>query len=638
MSEDFSNFMSMNDDMKLRLAYAEIARLKDALSDSNRGQIDLVAHDAELRADFNRQREEDRQFFKSQMDDLKSFYKQQLVEQSDRHKQEIRDLQDKHQANLKQVFEEHNLHTSMLNRQISKLTDQITVLTSNLDHLKLSEAEARALASFRKRQLWKRSSEQQKLLKSGSEVTREEEKNDYPDQLDNGSVANHPSEENVSANDKQHENSTNKTARKKDGRSQRTDYAKNKPYTSSPQYHYLDEYFTMPAGGKYIMRDGKIDSWWYRKLVRIPEHYEEHFYQVASVYIPGVGKILTKENDRLIKGCPFDLEMIVYILTEHFRYNTPFTKICEKLSHMGLEMNDKTLGVIVHKVITYLRKQMKQVWEDTICQAHNWMIDETPGLVGVKDENGNRHYRSKYFWGIKANVMKLVWFVYESGSRGFKAIRKYLDKFIGFFTTDGYVVYKVYDNEEHPQQLRSSCLTHIRRYLVDALDEHRELIMWFIDEVGRMFAQEYESKKLGESSEERLKRRLKHTKPIMGRIKDKFESLARNKFSKLGVLTVRALKYMKNEWKAMERILQDGNLEISNNLAEQMMRHIKLNLKNCLNIGSEDSALDYAFMFSVSESCDMNGVTMRWYLGELIQKLAGNPVDKTRLLPCYINK
>ena len=60
-------------------------------------------------------------------------------------------------------------------------------------------------------------------------------------------------------------------------------------------------------------------------------------------------------------------------------------------------MNDKTLGVIVHKVITYLRKQMKQVWEDTICQAHNWMIDETLGLVGVKDENGKRHYRILYY-------------------------------------------------------------------------------------------------------------------------------------------------------------------------------------------------------------------------------------------------
>ena len=34
-----------------------------------------------------------------------------------------------------------------------------------------------------------------------------------------------------------------------------------------------------------------------------------------------------------------------------------------------------------------------------------------------------------------------------------------------------------------------------------------------------------------------------------------------------------------------------------------MMRHIKMNLKNCLNIGSEDSALDYAFMYSVIEIC-----------------------------------
>ena len=42
----------------------------------------------------------------------------------------------------------------------------------------------------------------------------------------------------------------------------------------------------------------------------------------------------------------------------------------------------------------------------------------------------------------------------------------------------------------------------------------------------------------------------------------------------------------------MQTILQDGNLELSNNLAEQMMRHIKLNLKNGLNIGNEDSALD----------------------------------------------
>ena len=45
MSEKSSTFVGMNDEMKLRLAYAEIARLKEEMASANRGQVDLVAHD-----------------------------------------------------------------------------------------------------------------------------------------------------------------------------------------------------------------------------------------------------------------------------------------------------------------------------------------------------------------------------------------------------------------------------------------------------------------------------------------------------------------------------------------------------------------------------------------------------------------
>lgn len=31
--------------MKLRLAYAEIVRLKEEMASANRGQVDLIAHD-----------------------------------------------------------------------------------------------------------------------------------------------------------------------------------------------------------------------------------------------------------------------------------------------------------------------------------------------------------------------------------------------------------------------------------------------------------------------------------------------------------------------------------------------------------------------------------------------------------------
>lgn len=635
MSEKSSTFVGMNDEMKLRLAYAEIARLKDEMATANRGQVDLIAHDQALRADFERQREEDRQFFKAQQDNMKEFYMQQMKEQAERHKEELKHLREENLENVKRIMKDSANHQKASDNLIASLNEKITKLTSMLEKSSLSASEAQWLARYRQRQRFKRNAEQKNLLKSGKEVTREEEKSDWPEDS-NDDVPSTPS----SASGDQ--TPAKKKKKALDKRSTRTDYQKNKPYTTAPIYHMLHEYFTLPEGGHFVKRDGKVETWWYRELIRIPEHYEEHFYEVASYYVPGHGGGVTRPNTRLIKGVSFDLELITYVLTEHFAYNTPFTRIVEKLSHMGLNMNEKTLGVIVHKIISYIRKEMKDVWEATIKKTHNWMIDETSGLVGVKTDEGVRKYLKRYFWGIKANVQKLVWFIYEHGSRGLKAIRQFLDNFIGFFTTDGYVVYKVYDDDElHPDQHRSACLTHIRRKFVESLEENHSLSMWFIDEIGRLFGIEHDCKKAGLTADQVLVERLQRSKPIMDRIKEKFERFARSNYKGLGALTKKALKYIKTEWSAMQTILQDGNLELSNNLAEQMMRHIKLNLKNCLNIGSEDSALDYAFMFSVIESCNMNKLSPGCYIKELVSRLTAKPVctaEKVALLPCFMQK
>ena len=120
------------------------------------------------------------------------------------------------------------------------------------------------------------------------------------------------------------------------------------------------------------------------------------------------------------------------------------------------------------------------------------------------------------------------------------------------------------------------------------------------------------------------------------KVKKELEKYARSNYKKLGKLIKRALVYARKEWHAFEAILQNGDVEVSNNLCEQMMKHIKMNLKNCLNIGSEDSALDYAFMFSAIESCDINRLSPEGYLRKLILGLHEKNVEKKQLLPCYI--
>ncbi len=92
-------------------------------------------------------------------------------------------------------------------------------------------------------------------------------------------------------------------------------------------------------------------------------------------------------------------------------------------------------------------------------------------------------------------------------------------------------------------------------------------------------------------------------------------------FAGCGELLRKALKYAIGEWPAMKRVLECGDVELSNNLSEQMMRRIKMNLKNAGNIGSERSARHNAFMYFVIESCKMVRRNVEDYLRSLLERL-----------------
>ena len=73
------------------------------------------------------------------------------------------------------------------------------------------------------------------------------------------------------------------------------------------------------------------------------------------------------------------------------------------------------------------------------------------------------------------------------------------------------------------------------------------------------------------------------------------------------------------------------------NCCEQMMRHVKINLKNSQNIGSEDKAGNFCFMYSLIESCGFNSLSPMKYISHLLQSLhdAKSTAELRNLLPCY---
>ena len=75
-----------------------------------------------------------------------------------------------------------------------------------------------------------------------------------------------------------------------------------------------------------------------------------------------------------------------------------------------------------------------------------------------------------------------------------------------------------------------------------------------------------------------------NTADIMRRIEERLEVFRKSDFAGCGELLKKALKYAIGEWPAMKRVLECGDVELSNNLSEQMMHWIKMNLKNAGNI------------------------------------------------------
>ena len=617
---------NMRAEEQLKLAYMTIAELKD----QNAKLVDAIAAlERRLAESDGRDRRMVEEFYKGMIEDMRTAQEKEIAS--------LRASQEKELENLRSV--------------IIDLTSKISSLAAN--------------GKVNAGKLYGRKSEKSgRLSKRRDDDDRSSDKDNFDGTpgSDKGPASDVKGTDSGDASSpKRGTEDTVKSLQKKLLRShpgsemkiERIDYSKAAAYTDSPTYHKLEEYYKLPEGAYFVTRNGETDKNYVKVILFHPATVEEHIYETATVRFRDEDDIRTIDTisiDRPVVGCCFGTETLSYILMEKFWYNTPFDQIVRKLRALGLRMSKSTLGDNVHRAIEYMRVKMKEWWEKAMLTAGYWMIDETPGLVGCEDKNGNRAYKKKYFWSITAKTLKLSWLFYEKGSRGAKAIRPYLEKFIGFYTTDGYVCYKVFDktdeelaeSETQPPEgikKRSACLVHIRRQFVNALEENYEEAMWFIERMGMIFAKEHIFKGQKLKSYERYIARLKpgSVADLMKSIEDRLADYALSDDAGCGELLKKALRYARAEWPAMKRVLESGEVEISNNISEQSVRKLKMNLRNAGNIGSENSAADNAFMYSVIESCRHNGIDPGKYVSYLLGKLktSRDGEDLTGLLPCY---
>ena len=82
------------------------------------------------------------------------------------------------------------------------------------------------------------------------------------------------------------------------------------------------------------------------------------------------------------------------------------------------------------------------------------------------------------------------------------------------------------------------------------------------------------------------------------------------------------------------RYVDDGRIEIDNNIAERALRTVALGRKNWLHCGSDTGGERAAAMYSLIGSAKMSGLDPFVYLRHVLMHIADHPINRiTDLLP-----
>ena len=527
------------------------------------------------------------------------------------HREDMEALRRSHREDMDRLRKSHAEELEKMRLSFDKKFDRMAEANAGLA---TQLGDALASGKLARAKKYARSSEQRNLLNNRKGVNRTEEENDS-----DGTPPADSGQQGAAESGNTKSKSKVRAKRKPEGKARFDEVVE----------HPMEENMVLPEGARLLP-----DLMWFERVEFIPARTVCHRYPYRR-YILELPEDSDKEvvfGDTLppeirakcpVNGCMLSASMIAFIMTQKYAYHLPQKRVRMMLRDMGAHIPRTTLNRFYMQSADALLAMLGKTFREEIREGRYFMIDETLQTVGVANGELGRKYMNRYLWEFYNREKGLVEYVYEEGSRGQKVLKSFFDSdpetLKMLISCDGYNAYRLFDTDEYPGVTVVGCWTHARRNFIDALPSCRKPCEEMISMIGSLYENETVCEELGFTGDDRLAYRNKRTKPVLDTIK----AAADRMWNDPGLMAIGLLKkavgYLRNQWDHLSNILKSGVPEISNNLSEQRVKPIKLSLKNCLNIGSEEAAKRHAFMHSLAESCRLCSVNIADYFTNLFR-------------------
>ena len=216
-------------------------------------------------------------------------------------------------------------------------------------------------------------------------------------------------------------------------------------------------------------------------------------------------------------------------------------------------------------------------------------------------------------------------------TRGRAGPAKFLEGYKGYLQADAYSVYDAFF-KPGGGMTEVGCWMHARRYVYKALESDEQRMGPALHLIARLYAVEDRAKALSLSAEQRLVLRQRVSARLLGKLHQYLLNLRQEVLPKSP--SGAAIRYALNQWEALTRFLDDGELEIDNGATERANRDIAIGRGNWTFFGSDQGGKTAAVLRSFIASCKRCGVEPFAWFRDVLSRIPAHSVNRlNELLP-----
>ena len=264
----------------------------------------------------------------------------------------------------------------------------------------------------------------------------------------------------------------------------------------------------------------------------------------------------------------------------------------------------------------WLKPIYQQIQQGILKQGYV-QVDETPIRYLAP---GHGRTRLGYLWtcGVPRGDVVFHW----ETSRAAACLDNIIPAdFSGTIQCDGYEAYDCFARRRGKKIVLAGCLAHVRRKFYEALETAPKVAGWILKAFENLYQLETQLRDARAGPKLRQVARASLSQSVLARLhralvrlKTKHRFLPRSLMGK-------AIGYALNQWPALLLFLEDGRLEIDNNLIENAIRPTAIGKKNWLFIGEAQAGDRSAIIYTVIECCRRRGLDPFAYLRDVFTRL-----------------